>query len=75
MGVREAKDQWYAMLKRVANGEEIVITRYGKPIAMVVPYKPVPRGRPFRPDWELLRSLPMTPDSAAGIRAERDTDF
>lgn len=73
MGVREAKDQWSAVLQRAREGEEIVVTSDGKPVAMVVPYKPAIRGKPFQPNWEHLRSMPVTPDSTPGIRAERDS--
>jgi prevent-host-death family protein len=72
LGVREAKDQLSSLLQRAAGGEEIVITSDGVPTAMIVRYKPVIRGRPYAPNWELLRSMPMTSDSTTQIRAERD---
>lgn len=72
LGVREAKDKLSSLLQRAARGEEIVITSDGVPTAMIVRYKPVIRGKPFQPNWELLRSMPMTSDSTPGIRAERD---
>ncbi len=72
LGVREAKDQISSLLQRAAAGEEIVITSDGVPTAMIVRYKPVIRGKPFQPNWELLRKLPMTSDSTPAIRAERD---
>ncbi len=73
LGVREAKDQLSSLLQRAARGEEIVITSDGTPTAMIVRYKPVIRGKPFKPNWELLNSMPMTPDSTPMIRAERDS--
>src|SRR3954469_11433429 len=73
LGVREAKDQLSSLLQRAAAGEEIVITSDGVPTAMIVRYKPVIRGKPFEPNWELLRSMPMTSDSTPGIRKERDS--
>lgn len=73
LGVREAKDQLSSLLQRAAGGEEIVITSDGVPTAMIVRYKPVIRGKPFKPNWELLRSMPMTSDSTAMIREERDS--
>ena len=72
LGVREAKDQLSSLLQRAATGEEIVITSDGVPTAMIVRYKPVIRGKPFQPNWALLRSMPMTSDSTPQIRAERD---
>ena len=73
LGVREAKDQLSSLLQRAAAGEEIVIMSDGIPTAMIVRYKPVIRGKPFQPNWAHLRSMPMTPDSTPGIRAERDS--
>ena len=73
LGVREAKDQLSSLLQRAAGGEEIVITSDGTPTAMIVRYKPVIRGKPFKPNWALLRSMPMTSDSTPHIRAERDS--
>ncbi len=73
LGVREAKDQLSSLLQRAAGGEEIVITSDGEPTAMIVRYKPVIRGKPFKPNWALLRSMPMTSDSTKLIREERDS--
>ncbi len=73
LGVREAKDQLSSLLQRAAGGEEIVITSDGVPTAMIVRYKPVIRGKPYTPNWDLLRSMPMTSDSTPAIRAERDS--
>ena len=73
LGVREAKDQLSSLLQRAAGGEEIIITSDGVPTAMIVRYKPVIRGKPFKPNWALLRSMPMTSDSTRMIREERDS--
>lgn len=73
LGVREAKDQMSALLQRASNGEEIVITSGGVPTAMIVRYRPIIRGKPFTPNLDLLRSMPMTQDSTSAIRAERDS--
>jgi prevent-host-death family protein len=73
LGVREAKDQLSSLLKRASLGEEIVITSDGIPAAMIVRYKPVIVGKPFRSNWEELRLTPMTSDSTEKIRAERDS--
>jgi len=73
LGVREVKDQLSSLIQRAAGGEEIVITSDGVPTAMLIRYKPVIRGKPFKPNWAHLRSMPMTPDSTPAIRAERDS--
>ena len=75
LGVREAKDQLSSLLQRAADGEEIIITTDGVPTAMIVRYRPVIRGKPFKPHWELLRSMPMTSDSTPMIRKMRDSGY
>ena len=73
LGVRDVKDQLSSLLQRAAGGEEIVVTSDGVPTAMIVRYKPVIRGKPYKPNWAHLRSMPMTSDSTAMIREERDS--
>jgi prevent-host-death family protein len=38
IGARAAKNTWRTLLDRVQEGEEIVITRRGKPVARLAPY-------------------------------------
>ncbi len=38
MGASHARDKLNAVLRRVEHREVIVITRYGKPVAQLVPY-------------------------------------
>ncbi|MFO1112373.1 MAG: type II toxin-antitoxin system prevent-host-death family antitoxin [Rhodospirillales bacterium] len=45
VGAFEAKTQFSALLERVARGEEIVITKHGKPIARLVPEQAIDRQR------------------------------
>jgi prevent-host-death family protein len=42
IGTFEAKNQLSALLELVAQGEDIVITRHGRPVARLVPPEPVP---------------------------------
>ncbi len=42
IGTFEAKNKLSALLERVERGEEILITRRGKPVAMLVPAIRVP---------------------------------
>ena len=42
VGSLEAKTQLPALLERVANGEKILITRRGRPVAMLAPPAPEP---------------------------------
>ena len=49
VNVHEAKTHFSKLLRRVENGEEVVIARGGKPIARLVPYQLV-RPRQFGVD-------------------------
>ena len=53
IGVHEAKTQFSRLLRRVASGEEIVITRGGKPIARLVLVE-TPRNRQLGRDVGLF---------------------
>lgn len=37
IGSFEAKTHWSALLDRVAHGQEIIITKHGKPVARLIP--------------------------------------
>lgn len=74
VSVREAKDQLSSLLQRAAHGEQIVITSDGEPKAMIVRYRPVLRGKPWKSLAAFRATMPMTPDSASlldDIRADR----
>ena len=43
LGAFEAKTHLSSLLERVAQGEEIVITKRGKPIARLVPFEKAPQ--------------------------------
>jgi prevent-host-death family protein len=43
VSAREANQQFARILGEAANGEEIVITRRGKPVAVLAPYRRAPR--------------------------------
>jgi prevent-host-death family protein len=44
VGIHEAKTHFSKLVARVERGEEIVVRRGGKPVAMIVPYvAPAPR--------------------------------
>ena len=46
IGAYDAKTHFSELLERVENGEEVVITRHGSPVARMVPAKP--RSTPAR---------------------------
>lgn len=57
--VTEAKAQLSALLERVLQGEEVVISRAGKPVATLVPYRT--DQRPRRPGC-LRGKIRIAPD-------------
>ena len=69
---REANQQFSRLLGEVAEGEEVVITRRGQPVATLAPY----RGRPMTPEREAalkrLLELGRKGFHLGGIRATRD---
>ena len=74
--VAEAKAHLSELLARVENGEDLVITRRGRPVAQLSPVRPVKRP----PDWQAIRafreSLPAMATSANDlVREMRDTRY
>ena len=45
IGAFEAKNRLSELLNLVENGEEIMITKHGRPVARLVPAEPVDRAR------------------------------
>jgi prevent-host-death family protein len=76
--IAEAKDQLSKLINEALNGEQVTITRYGKPVVELHPTAPASR-RVTADSIEWLRqcrdSLPsINGDTVAEIRAMRD-DF
>ncbi|MBP8297830.1 MAG: type II toxin-antitoxin system Phd/YefM family antitoxin [Burkholderiales bacterium] len=74
--VAEAKAHLSELLARVEGGEELVITRRGRPVAQLSPVRPVKRP----PDWQAIRtfreSQPAMATSANDlVREMRDTRY
>lgn len=74
VSVLEARDRLATLLRRAAEGKEIVITSDGQPQAMLVRYRPTVRGRPWRSLQAFRQAQPLQPDSISLIRADRDAD-
>ncbi|MBU1345498.1 MAG: type II toxin-antitoxin system prevent-host-death family antitoxin [Alphaproteobacteria bacterium] len=55
--IAHAKDQLPRLIDRMLNGEAVVITRRGRPVARVVPIDPVTADLPHKIDLEWLRSI------------------
>jgi prevent-host-death family protein len=74
INVRAAKDSLSSLLERAAHGLETIITSDGEPKAKLVPVER--KRKPFRVDWELLRSMPIRKGARRAedlIREERDS--
>jgi prevent-host-death family protein len=71
--VREAKNRFSELVRRVAEGEEIIITSHGEARARLCPIR---RGaRRFEVDWKWLRGMRVADTQSpaeTSIRAERD---
>jgi prevent-host-death family protein len=75
--VAEAKNHLPKLLDRAMAGEEVMITRRGKPIAKIVPNAPPPQAMSIDMDWiESVRVDPKDPDLdfTAIIREMRDEE-
>ncbi len=59
INIHEAKTQLSKLIEAVETGEEIIIARAGKPVAKLVPYKPV---KPVRTPG-LMKGKFEVPDS------------
>ncbi|MEP6663557.1 MAG: type II toxin-antitoxin system prevent-host-death family antitoxin [Verrucomicrobiota bacterium] len=73
INVRAAKDSLSSLLERAAQGLETIITSDGVPKARLVPMEK--KRKPFRVDWELLRSIPLRKGARLSedlIREDRD---
>jgi prevent-host-death family protein len=57
VGSFEAKNKFSALLDRAEHGEEIVITRRGKPVAKLVPFQNTPGTEQARLAAQRIRDL------------------
>ena len=51
--VREAKAQFSAVIAAAESGEQVVVTRHGKPVATIVAYEP----KPVEDFWERISRI------------------
>ncbi len=74
ISVADAKAHLSELLDRVENGEQIVITRHGKPVAQLsaaaTPKKPIPSMAAFRARMPKLRN-PTTSELLRKMRDEQ----
>jgi len=71
-GVREARQNLFALLDEVKKGREIVITEHGRPVAKLVPLER-PRGKGVPDLAAFRRSMPVfDPPLSATIDEDRE---
>jgi len=70
-----AKAQLSELIGRAENGEEVVITRHGRPVARMLPATPVKQPVPLERLAALRKSLPARKGSSAKeLRKLRDEE-
>lgn len=71
--VAQAKAQLSELLDRAEQGEEVVITRRGEPVALLAPVRPAAAGIDFARLRALRTNMPRAKTSAAKlVRKMRD---
>lgn len=70
-----AKARLSELINKVESGEEVVITRHGRPVARVVPATPLKLPVPLKRLAELRKQLPARKGSSAqALRELRDAE-
>ena len=70
-----AKSQLSELINKVEAGEEVVITRHGRPVVRVVPATPLKQPVPVQRLAALRKSLPkLSKSSALLLRELRDAE-
>jgi prevent-host-death family protein len=75
MSLAHAKAHLSELLNTVESGEEVLITRHGRPIARVVPASPIKQAIPLQRLAALRQQVPAwTNSSAQSLRELRDEE-
>lgn len=75
MTLAHAKAHLSELLNTVEAGEEVLITRHGRPVAKVIPASPAKHSVPLQQLAELRRLLPAWKNSSAqSLRELRDAE-
>lgn len=75
MSLAQAKAHLSELLNAVESGEEVVITRHGRPVARVVPASPFKQPLPVQRLAELRHQVPAWKNSSAeSLRELRDAE-
>ena len=75
MSLAKAKAHLSELLNTVESGEEVVITRHGRPVARVLPASPIKQTLPLQRLAELRQQVPARQGSSAELLRElRDAE-
>lgn len=75
VNVAVAKAQLSELINKVEAGEEVVITRHGRPVARMVPATPLKQPVPLKRLAELRKQLPPRKGSSAqALRELREAE-
>lgn len=75
MSLAQAKAHLSELLNTVESGEEVVITRHGRPVARVLPANQIKQMLPLQHLAELRQQVPARQDSSAALLRElRDAE-
>lgn len=75
ISLADAKARLSELIDRAEAGEEICITRRGKPVARLLPARRAPKAIDVRDMRKLTESMPEQPeDAAAFVRRMREED-
>ena len=75
MSLAQAKAHLSELLNTVESGEEVVITRHGRPVARVIPASTIKQMLPLQRLAELRQQVPARQGSSAALLRElRDAE-
>jgi prevent-host-death family protein len=75
VNVAEAKARLSALIDRAAAGEEIILSRAGRPVARLVPLAERPPRQPgVRRNWQIPDDLFLEPAEEAELAASEGSD-
>ena len=75
MSLAQAKAHLSELLNTVESGEEVVITRHGRPVARVIPANPIKQMLPLQRLAALRQQVPAWQGSSAALLRElRDAE-
>ena len=70
VGAFEAKTHLSELLARVEGGEEVTITKHGRPVARLVPVSDTPLSRDWTAFWAKVDTRRVTLTPGTSIRAD-----